>query len=94
MATDVLSVLRKQLSEAEDQVRRLVTAIAALEGAGLRLGGWRGRPRKAVSGGETRRGRNRTSERPLKAAGTVAGNGRTKRTFSAAMRAKVPASQS
>ena len=78
MANDVLSVLRGQLLEAEDQVRRLQTAISALEGAGVGSAG-------------RRRGGTRTSRgRPRKAATMV---GRKKRRFSAATRAKMAAAQ-
>lgn len=93
MATDVLSVLREQLAEAEDHVRRLATAIAALAGAGVRGGTGRGRARRAASGGEAGKGRTHTAGRPQQTAGTVAGNGRKKRTFSAATRAKMAAAQ-
>ena len=93
MATDVLSVLREQLSEAEDQVRRLTTAIAALAGADLHDGSRRGRLHNGVSGGDTGNGSKRTGARPRKAAATIGGHGRKKRTFSAATRAKMAAAQ-
>lgn len=93
MAIDVLSVLREQLSEAEDQVRRLTTAIAALAGADRAGGARGGRLHKAASGGETANGSQRTGGRPRKAAGTISESGRAKRTFSAATRAKMAAAQ-
>lgn len=93
MATDVVSVLREQLAEAEDQVRRLTTAIAALAGAGLRGGTGRRRPFQAQSSVETGTGRKRAGGRPQTAAATMAGNGGKKRTFSAATRAKMAAAQ-
>jgi hypothetical protein len=75
MATDVLSVLREQLSEAEDQVRRLTTAIAALAGADLTGGARRGRLHKGVSGGDTANGSERTGGRLRKAVATIGGMG-------------------
>jgi hypothetical protein len=92
MANDVLTVLRGQLAEAEDQVRRLATAIAALAGAGFGGGGRRGRARKAASD-ETVSQRTRKGGRPENATGTMARNGRKKRTFSAATRARMAAAQ-
>src|SRR5258705_9420394 len=94
MPTDVVAVLREQLAEAQDQVRRLTTAIAALAGAGLRDDTGRRRPRNARSSAETGTGRKRTGG-PQTAApnATLAGNGRKKRTFSAEARAKIAAAQ-
>jgi hypothetical protein len=86
MPTDVLSVLREQLVEAEDLVRRLATAIAALAGAGLRGGRGRDRLRTPESGRQTGNRRKRTGH-------TVAGGQPKKRTFSAATRAKMAAAQ-
>lgn len=63
---DVLSVLRGQLSEAEDQVRRLQTAISALEGGGLggdRVVAPRRRRRTAIPGYEGGSGRKRNGGR-------------------------------
>lgn len=83
MTSDVVSVLRGQLAEVENQAQRLRTAIAALEGGGLVEG-------FAVKG--------RRHGRPSKAAkgtfGHETGNGRKKkRKFSAATRAKMAAAQ-
>jgi hypothetical protein len=103
---DVLDVLRGQLHDARDQVRRLESAIELLEGGGMVEG---------MVGTGRRRGRKpgRPPGRPRKAAGYEAGNGRKteaasgnegahgaradgrkkKRVFSAATRAKMAAAQ-
>jgi hypothetical protein len=81
MANDVLDVLRGQLREAEDTAGRLRAAIAALEGAGMARGGHR-------------KSAGRRAGRPRKASGgDTVGNGRKRRRFSAATRAKMAAAQ-
>jgi hypothetical protein len=95
---NVVEILRGQLAAAHDQVRRLETAIAALEEVGFGpaaadgTSGTRGRRRRAgvaPAGGESpypkRRGR------PAGAKSTK--GGRKRRRFSAETRAKMAAAQ-
>jgi len=102
--SNVVDVLRGQLAEAQEQVRRLQTAISALEGVGMggATRGRRGRPAGARNGAG---GRTRGPGRPRKAAaaaghegahGVAAGKARVRRKgyqLSEQTRAKMRAAQ-